>query len=271
MAGRRLGVGVVALAVVVAVVGSTGFAGGTAVLGADSPRDMTPTRALYDRLRDATRDADNGIAVEQHVTADGQRQLIVYLGGATFDPTNQFVLRNIPSYNGELDDGHLRRVTEALAGDPEWRIMLVGFSQGGMDAQNMAAKASFKDQVTTVVTFASPIVQQPGAFDAVHLWDAGDMVPRLTFPRYAAEYRSVSGQVFEKASANDPALIYHADLPTVVPSAQPLGALLHVVQKLALHGARSTYQQVAHAFDTTAGFDAVKADIDAYLRHTPVT
>ncbi len=127
--------------------------------GCRLPGDLVPTRELYDRLRDAT--ADTGVAVEQHVTADGQRQLIVYLGGATFDPGNQFVLRNIPTYRGELGDSHLQPIIDALAGDPTAKIMLVGFSQGGMDAQNIAATASFRDQVTTVVTFASPIIRPP--------------------------------------------------------------------------------------------------------------
>lgn len=229
------------------------------VLAGDAPATVTPTRELYDRLRDATADADNGIAIDDHVTADGRRHLIVYLGGATFDPDNQFVTRNIPAYRGALNDGHITSITEVLDGDRDCRIMLVGFSQGGMDAQNIAAEATFRDQVTTVVTFASPIVQPPGEHDVVHLWDAGDLIPRLPLPRPTA-------QVFQSASSNDSALVYNM----IPPFTRALGPVIYVVQRLALHGQRSTYQQVSHAFDSAPGFAAVKADIGAYLRRQPV-
>ena len=264
---RRAAALALGLGAVLAVTG-LGPARDVRILAAAPPNETTPTRELYDRLRDATRDADNGIAVHTQTAADGQPQMIVYLGGATFDPDNQFVTRNIPAYLRELNDGQLAAITAAL--DDATRIMLVGFSQGGMDAQNIAAQAPFKDQVTTVVTFAAPIVAPPGDHHAAHLWDAGDVVPHLTFPWYRTAYRRASASVFERASANDPALVYNVGIPPLGASAQVIGAALYTVQRLALHGQRSTYQQVSHAFDSAPGFAAVKADIGAYLRRQPV-
>lgn len=235
----------------------------------------TPTRTLYDHLRTATDtkqnpSVQNGIAIDKHIIPDGQKQMTVYLGGTTFDPDNQFILRNVPALAGELDAKQIDTITAALDGDTTWKIMLVGFSQGGMDAQNIAAKANFKEQITTVVTYASPIVQKPGSYDYVHIWDHGDPAPHLTLLLYPSEYDSVREHVFEAASANDSALVYNANLAWFSPGSIGLHALIWAAEKLTLHGAHSTYEQVSEAFDNAAGFDAVKADIHAYLNRQHV-
>lgn len=239
-------------------------------LGGVQSGSTIPTRQLYDKLRAKTKGATDGIAIEQYVTADGQKQMVVYLGGSTFDLTNQFIVKNLPSYNGIPDQNQVKKITDALNGDTSVKIMLVGFSQGGMDAQNIAANASFRNQVTTVVTFASPIVQQAGDYDYVHIWDQGDLVPQFTFPLHQSQYNSVSAHVFQSASPNDTALIYTLNIPPFVPFSAGLRAAIYAGQKLALHGDTSTYEQVSDAFDKAPGFSSVKADIAAYWNHTHV-
>ena len=56
--------------------------------------------------------------------------------------------------------------------------MLVGFSQGGMDAQNIAASGRY--DVTSVVTFGS--IVQPASMDyyTINLWDTRDNIAKLT-------------------------------------------------------------------------------------------
>jgi hypothetical protein len=71
--------------------------------------------------------------------------------------------------------------------------------------------------------------------------------------------------VFQRASDNDDALVYRLNIPPVFTATLAFTGLIHLTQKLDLHGRRSTYQQVSHAFDTAPGFEAVKADIAAYL------
>lgn len=231
-----------------------------------------PTRDLYDKLRQKTKDASSGgIAIDQYVTSGGQKQMIVYLGGTTFDPANQYISNNLPKYNGRPDDSQLQKITQALKGDTSVKIMLVGFSQGGMDAQNIAAAANFKNQITTIVTFAAPIVQKPGNYNYVHIWDEGDLIPHLTFPLHQSQYNSAAAHVYESASQNDTALLYNINIPSFVPFAQAARAAIYFGQKLALHGDYSTYEQVADAFDAASGFDSVKADIAAYWNHTHVS
>jgi pimeloyl-ACP methyl ester carboxylesterase len=66
--------------------------------------------------------------------------------------------------------------------------MLVGFSQGGMDAQNLATELdvndgwneSMRSKVTTVITFGSPtIASKPSNVAELHVQDTGDHVPGL--------------------------------------------------------------------------------------------
>lgn len=59
-------------------------------------------------------------------------------------------------------------------------IMLVGFSKGGMIAQNYAHRGDFKKDVKAVVTFASPIVEPPNfGHPAIHILDHRDSVWKL--------------------------------------------------------------------------------------------
>ncbi|MCV7367111.1 tandem-95 repeat protein [Mycolicibacterium duvalii] len=58
-------------------------------------------------------------------------------------------------------------------------IMLVGYSKGGMIAQNYAEQGRHSRRVRALVTFASPIVQPPNFdYPAIHLRDVFDSIPR---------------------------------------------------------------------------------------------
>jgi hypothetical protein len=70
--------------------------------------------------------------------------------------------------------------------DSDTLVVLVGYSQGGMDAQNIAAAATdLGYNVTTLVTYGSPIVQSRGDdgvayyVDTVHIADTDDPIPGL--------------------------------------------------------------------------------------------
>lgn len=92
---------------------------------------------------------------------------------------------NLASASGTLSTAS-QAVTMAMrqAGIPDGApVMLVGHSQGGMTAANLAADPGFRGQfnVTNVMTYGSPIdsTRIPGSVDTLALQHPFDVVPRL--------------------------------------------------------------------------------------------
>ncbi|MGP4032996.1 hypothetical protein [Pseudarthrobacter sp. 1C304] len=92
---------------------------------------------------------------------------------------------NLASASGTLSTAS-QAVTMAMrqAGIPDGApVMLVGHSQGGMTAANLAADPGFRGQfnVTNVLTYGSPIdsTRIPGSVDTLALQHPYDVVPRL--------------------------------------------------------------------------------------------
>jgi hypothetical protein len=92
---------------------------------------------------------------------------------------------NLASASGTLSTAS-QAVTMAMrqAGIPDGApVMLVGHSQGGMTAANLAADPGFRGQfnVTNVMTYGSPIdsTRIPGNVDTLALQHPFDVVPRL--------------------------------------------------------------------------------------------
>jgi hypothetical protein len=77
----------------------------------------------------------------------------------------------------------------AVEANPETPIMLVGYSQGGLDALNVAdQRADQYPYVTTVVAFATPIVKSEpfNYYNLVYLTDENDSIVRdWSVPDYA--------------------------------------------------------------------------------------
>lgn len=202
------------------------------------------TSGLRDRLDDYTKTQTDGSHVNyaiEKIVSDGEVRLIVYAGGTV--PTevfeNQGLMANLPVWGGTVDED-LTDLINRVLDDPDVpfgvEIMAVGFSQGGMEVQNLAATKPYN--VTTVVSFASPISQLPneGEYHTVHIQANGDIVPAIP------------------GLGNDPLnpdqKIFAADAPT--------GGL-----PLEFHGNPTTYEIVGAKFDqsTDGKFTAVKENI----------
>lgn len=144
--------------------------------GANAPANSAQ---LFEHIRNSERDSD-GVRIEKVLGADGATRLIVYLKGQ--DSTdNRTLARNAPLLAGYVDahvTGMIDEALKACPGGTDTDIMLVGYSQGGMDAQNIAASGRY--HVTTLLTYGSPLVQSdiPGV-EAVHLRADGDAVPAV--------------------------------------------------------------------------------------------
>jgi YVTN family beta-propeller protein len=190
-----------------------------AVTGALPPDVISKTHApttlrdLYNKVRAVTDDQfryPNGIDVQTVRGDDGKNRLIVYIGGTTNDvwTGDQAKAENITAVAGVLKPDQIRAIKNALeacSGDAACgqisEIMLVGYSQGGIDAQNLAAPntiinaalladpsfastvRALPSLVTAVITYGSPITTTPSSGDAVlHVQDRFDAVPRLVLP-----------------------------------------------------------------------------------------
>lgn len=152
---------------------------------------------LFRRLVDKTKDTSEGIYIETTRTNAGT-ELIVYIGGTDADKrgairhfggsldldsgTNQPMLENIDSFiYRNTKPEQLAIIDQYVSQNPGSKILLVGYSQGGMDAQNIAASGRYAG-VSTVITFGSPIVRPENSkYNTIHLWDPRDNIARLTF------------------------------------------------------------------------------------------
>jgi pimeloyl-ACP methyl ester carboxylesterase len=170
--------------------------------------------------------------------------MIVYLGGSTGDINNQSWWKNLPSYGGAVDDKQIDAIIAALDGRHR-EILLVGYSQGGLDAQNIAASGRLGDQVKAVVTFGSPITTPPSEhYKTVHLADINDFVP--------------------KVSLFDPAKWKTLTL-NVIGGTPFIGLSTTGFQDYAgVHGSQKTYAQIGIQFDRWSGRQDAKQIINRF-------
>ncbi|WP_285033366.1 hypothetical protein [Mycolicibacterium sp. lyk4-40-TYG-92] len=227
-----------------------------------SAQQFNPTaQALYTRLRD-TADTKSGIWVDKIVNSNNKISYIVYLGGTQLDPGAQQNLgSNIPSALHQVKSAELQTIVNAIyakGGDPHAPIMLVGFSQGGIDAQNIAESATGLN-IKSVVMYAAPLVYwSPNSrFTQIDLVATGDPVPGLT-PLQQTQ-QQLHGHVYGPAIPSDYWRYTAAEAAVVgIPY---VGAGLAGKIALDYHGDRETYSSVAKMFDQDKGYRDVKASI----------
>lgn len=141
---------------------------------------------LIDDLGEVARGDDGVITIQQVVGPDGTVRYIVDLPG-----TDQFfddgTIRNMGS-NLNLIAGDstayadaIRQAMEAANVPHDAPVMLVGHSQGGMQAAALAADPDFDYDVTHVVTAGSPVATSgiPDHVQVLSLENTGDVVPLL--------------------------------------------------------------------------------------------
>ncbi|MBN3458849.1 hypothetical protein JNN96_32960 [Mycobacterium sp. DSM 3803] len=128
---------------------------------------------------ESTCDSD-GVRIESVVGSDGETRLIVYLKGQGTADGRGFD-RSLGLATGVVgvDESITRQIDAALAKLPngtKTEVMLVGHSQGGMDAQNIASSGKYN--VTTLMTYGTPIIHADNPNVAtVHIRAEGDPVP----------------------------------------------------------------------------------------------
>lgn len=131
---------------------------------------------MWNEIHDIPSDS-SGYRVEEVVGPDNQRRYIVYIVG-TFGSSSQTLLSNIDAHKKRVDS-QIAALNKLIPEDAE--VMLVGYSQGGMDAQNIAASGELKAQVKEIVTFGSP-VRNDLNIPAIHLQESRDPIPNVAAP-----------------------------------------------------------------------------------------
>jgi len=129
--------------------------------------------------------ADGVVTIQQVVGPDGVRYIVQLPG--TDDFMDEHAIRNMGS-NLNLIAGDdtaygdaIRQAMEAAGVPHDAPVMLVGHSQGGMQAAALAGDPDFDYDVTHVVTAGSPIATSgiPDHVQVLSLENTGDVVPLL--------------------------------------------------------------------------------------------
>jgi YVTN family beta-propeller protein/VCBS repeat-containing protein len=241
-----------------------------------STKTQSPTTAakLYARLRDTAQDSPNSLWVDKIDSPDGTRY-VVYLGGTlplSLSINQANLVANVPAYNGTIKGNQIDLIMKAInadGGDPNAPIMLVGYSQGGLDAQNIALEYDsdssswltlLHDQhlnITTVVTFGTPIIYGvPTSYKFVDIEADGDPVPDIGNTWIPGISRT--SEIADNKAAGNVYPVRTADYH------QYMDQWWNLKRGLDLHGDPATYKQAGAAFDGAAGYQAVKSSIKGF-------
>lgn len=208
-------------------------------------------------------DGGDGVRIQKVLGEDGKYRYVVYISGSGSTKDGAWFGdlgwdNNATSMAGV--DGatlaHIRAKIASAISDPDAEVMIVGFSQGGMIAQQLADSGAFKTK--TVLTYGSPILAEDhnfGGADIIRLEHTGDPVPALGLFGIAARIGKPLGQAL--AGDEAPAMGAHAEYMAGAP-------------KIDSHNT-ADYVWVADEFDknTDPKYDRVKASM-ARFRGTVV-
>lgn len=155
---------------------------------------LTSASGRYDLTRDAGYD---GVRIQGVIGPDGVLRYIAYLDGT--DPgrglNQRGVLENAAQVGVSTDT--YRNALERLQREiqpPGSEVMLVGYSQGGIHAQMLAASGAFR--VTDVMTFGSPYapVSDSADYHIVRIEDENDPIPKTDLrDEVITAWRSILG------------------------------------------------------------------------------
>lgn len=148
----------------------------------DAPRDVGDLIDDLDVVASGT--PDGVINIQQVIGSDGSVRHIVQLPG-TDDFLDEHAIRNMGSNLNLIagdDTAYGDAIGQAMAAagvGPDDPVMLVGHSQGGMQAAALAADPDFGYDVTHVVTAGSPVATSgvPDDVTVLSLENTGDVVP----------------------------------------------------------------------------------------------
>lgn len=213
-----------------------------------------------------TRDAGfDGVRVQGVIGADGILRYVVYLDGTDQSRGlgNRGVLENIVQLG--VDTETYRSVLATLRAEvqpPDAEVMLVGYSQGGIHAQLIAASGEF--EVTDVMTFGSPYtpVSDNASYHIVRIEDVSDPIPTLDLRDEASTaWRSIFG---DDSGAIDQYLTRQSQTYETDASHE----MWSVSDPLGSHTDPATYQEGGRQFEIMAArTDEGRAALESQARY----
>ena len=234
----------------------------TDVYDFDAPQDLDD---LLADLADVGGGDDGVVTVQQVTAADGSTSYIVQLPG-TDDFLDEDGIRNMGSNLNLIagdDTAYGDAVAQALAaaGVPsDAPLMLVGHSQGGMQAAALAADPDFGFDVTHVVTAGSPIATSgvPDDVQVLSLENTGDVVPLLDGEPNpgSANHTTVTADVHSGSFGAQPGQNHSLEVYAAIAAAAEAGghpSVEHLVADLHAQGFLGGTGSVTQSFQTQVG------------------
>lgn len=133
------------------------------------------------------KEGGDGVRIQKILCDDGKYRYVVYVNGSASTKdgdfggdlswqNNAYMILNADNATMQ----HIRaKIRAAVAGDPHAEVAIVGFSQGGMVAQQLADEGEFN--VKAVMTYGSPVLTERhnyGGADVMRLEHRFDPIPR---------------------------------------------------------------------------------------------
>jgi hypothetical protein len=234
----------------------------------------TGTQGLFSTIL-STNGSYDGVMIQQVVGDDGKTRFIAYFNGT--DAAERLTAeRNLGVVWGGADHYLLDRIDQALkdagyqpGADGTYKngpdVMLVGYSQGGMDAQNIASDGRY--HVTDLVTYGSPLTHPDNPnINTIHLRADGDNVPDLPAEAVALATGDPAGAAVIRAGLidgpgdqvpfDDPLAgasqnIHQYDPGVAAPAFIDNGQINWNSGLVGNHGLPQTYQHVGADFDSS--------------------
>lgn len=216
-------------------------------------------RTTADFVRGVDGHGDGGVRVQKILGGDSEYRYVAYISGSGSTKDGPFFGdlgwdNNATSMAGVdgLTLSHIRSKIASCISDPNSEVMIVGFSQGGMIAQQLADSGSFNTK--TVLTYGSPILAEDhnyGGADMIRLEHTGDVVPALGLFGIAGRIGKPIGQML--AGDTSPSMGAAVEFMAGAP-------------KIDSHNS-TDYAWVADEFDRTtdAKYDAAKLSMARFL------
>jgi hypothetical protein len=238
---------------------------------ADTPAEPVQVDASYSRLgfgpayvqglwanvADNATGVNDGVLVQTVRGTDGLTRAIAYIGGTTnnwsLDPAvNQGIFENALSRAGGVKADQVAAIRAQIdrcqaspSCGPVEEVLLVGYSQGGMDAQNIAFWNALETPVAGVLTFGSPIIAINPLVTSLHIQDSLDGVVNLVqnVPAVALPINPVTLALLQGplASALLRGEVYAGRSGTPVESLSPIGPG-------SVHSNQNTYRTLSEWF-----------------------
>lgn len=237
----------------------------------------TDPAALWTEVKKHATGVNDGVLVQTVRGTDGKTRMVAYIGGTTGEwgltaDDNQGIFENAVSRLGIPKPDQVSAIQAAIqqcntstaCGSVD-EILLVGYSQGGMDAQNIAFWNAAGVPVAGVVTFGSPIIAINPAVTSLHIQDSADGVVAV-FQDLPAAVLPINPVTLALLKGPKTA----ADLRGEVYSGRSTSPIDSPLPWLGVHANDQTYADLSQDFWATPAdqYSTQKAVIDRFLGGT---